>query len=146
MGNKCVLSSVLAYFTTWKLRLNKLPTKLKPNDFTSAPPSPPGPSSNPWHLFDPAAHSAVISSTKVAVFFLDFFTLVLFIFTFISLLPLYKCLLKLVRWTILLVLEHAVNIFYAINLSKKNPALWPHGVFRFRIIFTTTSNYFPKQH
>jgi hypothetical protein len=47
------------------------------------------------------------------------FSLLLYIFTFISLLPLYKYLFKLVRGTILLlVLEHAVRTSFAINLSK----------------------------
>ena len=41
-------------------------------------------------------------------------------FTFISLLPLHKYLLKLVKGTIpLFVLEHAVHTFFAINLSKR---------------------------
>jgi hypothetical protein len=45
------------------------------------------------------AHSAVISSPIVAVF-LEFFFIV-FVFTFISLLPLYKYLFKLIKGTIL---------------------------------------------
>jgi hypothetical protein len=55
------------------------------------------------------------------VFFLKNFSLLLYIFAFISLLPLYKYLFKLVRGTILLlVLEHAVLVhtFFAINLDK----------------------------
>ena len=54
-----------------------------------------------------------------AVFFLDLFHCCYYsiTLTFISLLPLYKYLFKLFRGTILLfVLEHAVNIFFAINL------------------------------
>jgi hypothetical protein len=46
-------------------------------------------------------------------------SLLLFILTFISLLPLYKYLLKLVRETILLfVLDHAVRTFFAIILKQ----------------------------
>jgi hypothetical protein len=49
------------------------------------------------------------------------FSLLLFIFTFISLLPLYKYLSKLIGGTILLcVLEHAAHTFFAINLQKKS--------------------------
>jgi len=42
------------------------------------------------------------------------FSLLLFILTFFSLLPSYKYLLKLVRGTILLVLDHAVRTFFAV--------------------------------
>jgi hypothetical protein len=47
------------------------------------------------------AHSAVISSPIFAVLFLRLFSLLLFIFTFMPRLPLYKYLFKLVRRTIL---------------------------------------------
>lgn len=109
---------------------------------------PPLPSWTPFKSLTPFCpqHILLQLAQRKSQCFLDFFTLVLFVFTFISLLPLYKCLFKLVGCKFLLVLEHAVNTFYAINLSKKNPVLRPHGVFTFRIIFTTTSNYFPKQH
>jgi len=61
----------------------------------------------------PAFH---LSSSVYAVFFKTF-SLLLFIFTFISLLPLYNYLFKLFWETILLfVLKHAVHTFFAINL------------------------------
>jgi len=58
-----------------------------------------------------------LTANIVAVFFLDFLVL-LFIFTFISLLSFYKYLFRLVRGKILFVLEHVVHNFLAISLKK----------------------------
>jgi hypothetical protein len=49
------------------------------------------------------------------------FSLLLFILTFISLLPLYKYLLKLVGGTILFVLDHAVRTFFAVIKKIDSP-------------------------
>jgi hypothetical protein len=56
------------------------------------------------------------------------FSLLLFILTFISLLPLHKYLLKLVRGTILLfVLDNAVRTFFAIILKEIDPHVRPRN-------------------
>ena len=58
-----------------------------------------------------------LTGSVLAVFFLDFFfLLLLFILTFISLLSLYKCLFKFVRGKFLFVFEHVVHNFCAISL------------------------------
>ena len=68
-------------------------------------------------------HNSAVPFLSLSFFslcgFLRLFSLLLFLFTLISPFPLYKYLFKLVRETILFVLEHAVYTFFAINLPKK---------------------------
>ena len=83
-----------------------------------------------WQQCSHNKHNSAVPLLSLKFFslcgFFKTFSLLLFIFTFISLLPLYKYLFKLDGGTILLfVLEHAVHSFFAINIKKKKT--YSHG-------------------